>query len=125
MSTLTKERLDELKAALTAVRECDILHGREFEKREANLDKLLWAYYHELIAAAEIGVKWETNSSLEEWFPITAEEMANVKKDYHELLFAVGRKYPNETRHQTALRYIQQREDALPPPSEESKAPTQ
>ena len=29
---------------------------------------------------------------------------------YNELLFAVGNKYPNETRHQTALRYIQQAE---------------
>ena len=29
---------------------------------------------------------------------------------YNELLFAVGNKYPNETRHQTALRYILQAE---------------
>ena len=29
---------------------------------------------------------------------------------YSELLYAVGRKYPNETRHETALRYIQERE---------------
>ena len=29
---------------------------------------------------------------------------------YHELLYAVGNKHPGETRHQTALRYIQQAE---------------
>lgn len=29
---------------------------------------------------------------------------------YEELLYAVARKYPGETRHQTALRYIRQRE---------------
>jgi hypothetical protein len=29
---------------------------------------------------------------------------------YNELLFAVGNKYPNETRHQTALRYIKDAE---------------
>ena len=29
---------------------------------------------------------------------------------YNELLFAVARVHPNETRHQTALRYIQQAE---------------
>ena len=29
---------------------------------------------------------------------------------YHELLFAVAKVHPNETRHQTALRYIQQAE---------------
>ena len=29
---------------------------------------------------------------------------------YNELLFAVGSKYPDETRHQTALRYIRRAE---------------
>jgi hypothetical protein len=31
-------------------------------------------------------------------------------KKYSELLMAVSKKYPRETRHQTALRYIQQAE---------------
>ncbi|MHB1799331.1 MAG: hypothetical protein ACYCUI_13695 [Vulcanimicrobiaceae bacterium] len=31
-----------------------------------------------------------------------------VSAKYHELLYAVGNVYPDETRHQTALRYIQQ-----------------
>jgi ribosomal 50S subunit-associated protein YjgA (DUF615 family) len=34
---------------------------------------------------------------------IDREELA---KKYDELIYAVGRKYPNESRHQTALRYI-------------------
>jgi hypothetical protein len=29
---------------------------------------------------------------------------------YHELLYAVGNLYPNETRHETALRYIRKAE---------------
>lgn len=29
---------------------------------------------------------------------------------YHELIYAVEAKHPNETRHQTALRYIKERE---------------
>lgn len=29
---------------------------------------------------------------------------------YNELLFAVGRKYPDETRHETALKYIRRAE---------------
>ena len=33
-----------------------------------------------------------------------------VEKQYHELLYAVGNKYEGESRHQTALRYIQQAE---------------
>ena len=32
------------------------------------------------------------------------------KEQYYELLYAVGNKYPNETRHETALRYITQAE---------------
>lgn len=35
-----------------------------------------------------------------------------VEKDYNELLFAVASKFSGETRHQTALRYIRQREEA-------------
>ena len=38
---------------------------------------------------------------------------------YNELLFAVGSKYPDETRHQTALRYIKRAEM---PSSEPAKA---
>lgn len=33
-----------------------------------------------------------------------------MRKAYNELILAVGRKYEGETRHQTALRYIQQAE---------------
>lgn len=33
------------------------------------------------------------------------------KEDYNELIMAVVRKFPNETRHQTALRYIREAED--------------
>lgn len=42
----------------------------------------------------------------------------DLLKLYNELLFAVARKWPGETRHQTALRYIQEREQT--PPYEES-----
>ena len=33
-----------------------------------------------------------------------------LREDYNELIMAVGNKYPDETRHQTALRYIRQSE---------------
>jgi len=33
-------------------------------------------------------------------------ELAACRKEYEELLYAVGNKWPNESRHQTALRYI-------------------
>lgn len=34
------------------------------------------------------------------------QQHAAVEEKYQELLYAVGNKYPNETRHETALRYI-------------------
>lgn len=40
----------------------------------------------------------------------TNNESDTILQRYNELLFSVSRKFPNETRHQTALRYIQQAE---------------
>jgi len=37
-------------------------------------------------------------------------ELDEVKAKYNELLYAVGKKYLNESRHETALRYIQEAE---------------
>jgi len=34
-----------------------------------------------------------------------------LSKKYEELLYAVAQKFPDETRHETALRYIRQREE--------------
>lgn len=39
-----------------------------------------------------------------------AEEIERLQALYHELLFAVGNKCPNESRHETALRYIHEAE---------------
>lgn len=40
-------------------------------------------------------------------------ERAEAQRLYHELLYAVGKKFPNETRHETALRYIKSCEDSF------------
>ncbi len=42
-------------------------------------------------------------------------------KKYHELLLAVGRKFTNETRHETALRYIQEAEANVGDEDKENK----
>jgi hypothetical protein len=47
-----------------------------------------------------------------------AEYAAIVRGLYEELLFAVGKKYPSETRHQTALRYIRRAEAPRTPLSD-------
>jgi hypothetical protein len=38
------------------------------------------------------------------------ETKTKYEEKYNELLYAVGTKYPNETRHETALRYIKEAE---------------
>ena len=37
-------------------------------------------------------------------------EVDKIETKYHELLYAVGQKYPGESRHETALRYIKEAE---------------
>jgi diketogulonate reductase-like aldo/keto reductase len=48
-------------------------------------------------------------------FVITCEDHAvfqtETQRLYNELIMAVASKHPNETRHQTALRYIMEREE--------------
>lgn len=39
------------------------------------------------------------------------QELQNIKSKYNELLYAVENKTPDETRHETALRYIKQSEN--------------
>ena len=38
------------------------------------------------------------------------QERDEIKKKYYELIMVVATKHPNESRHQTALRYITQQE---------------
>ena len=48
-------------------------------------------------------------------------EIAELRKDYMELIYAVATKYPNETRHETALRYIQEYESGSDEPADMPK----
>jgi hypothetical protein len=43
--------------------------------------------------------------------PATSGGEPSVETRYWELIYAVGKKWPNESRHETALRYIRQAED--------------
>lgn len=40
-----------------------------------------------------------------------AGELRETERQYMELIYAVASKFPNETRHQTALRYIRRMEE--------------
>lgn len=42
------------------------------------------------------------------------EQIGTLQEKYNELLYAVHSAFPNESRHETALRYIRQREEGDP-----------
>ena len=42
-----------------------------------------------------------------------ADEIERLREKYNELLYAVGNKHADETRHETALRYIKQAERSV------------
>ena len=48
--------------------------------------------------------------------------LAAAETRYHELIMSVGNKYHDETRHQTALRYIQQAEKSSDGPARDTIA---
>jgi len=41
----------------------------------------------------------------------TVNELLEIKEKYYELIMQVGRKFQNESRHETALRYIKETEE--------------
>ena len=62
-----------------------------------------------LAGLAAVAIRGVTDARIAE-AQVDAAELSRLRGLYDELLYAVGNKYPGETRHQTALRYIQQAE---------------
>jgi hypothetical protein len=62
-----------------------------------------------LAGLAAVAIRGVTDARIAE-AQTDAAELSRLRGLYEELLYAVGNKYPGETRHQTALRYIQQAE---------------
>ena len=48
-------------------------------------------------------------------------ENEELKNKYYDLLLQVAKKFPDESRHETAKRYIQERETSTNGPAKESK----
>ena len=71
---------------------CPVSHTL-LEQVAAELESLT-ARIKELERPAKIGAHWEENSSLEEWFPITAEELARLRHDVEAYRGALGYSIP-------------------------------
>lgn len=66
----------------------------------------------EIIAAAKVLYNWTEMHNVEAFGGfVNRSKYEDLSELYHELLNGVSFKFDNETRHQTALRYIKQAED--------------
>ena len=82
---------------------CLAINGAQRRLREAEAENKRILELHK-------GLMAEADRRLEAAERRVEREETDWSKLYHELLYAVGNKYPGETRHQTALRYIQNAE---------------
>lgn len=65
----------------------------------------------EIIAAEQILTKWMTMHNVESFGGIVKRSKYDkISELYHELIYGVGSCYEEESRHQTALRYIKEME---------------
>lgn len=69
-------------------------------------------------AGMENFLREEFSSAIKQAIKTREREISEESNKYHELIMAVAKKYPGETRHQTAIRYIQERENQQNEPSE-------
>lgn len=53
--------------------------------------------------------------------PALKDAVKQMEAKYNELIYAVGKKFTGETRHETALRYIRQSEAVIDSPQKEVK----
>ena len=97
-TSLTPEEIAELRAA----EYIGIVGGRWTTDQCLRLLDI--AKDHARLIGAEVATIQRENDALRA-------QVATLSADYYELLYAVATKYPSETRHQTALRYIHQAEN--------------
>lgn len=74
-------------------------------------EKQLAEAIRQAIASGEFVRLVSVDNSSQQVTYIPFRELEEVKSKYNELIYAVARKYDGETRHDTALRYIREREN--------------
>jgi hypothetical protein len=103
------------QTAITAIKEALREHAmREVQRLGQEIEQEPVAYINVEKRRLEFAepMVWHTPTVVKlERIPLYTHQRKSLSDDlYNELMFAVGNKYPNETRHQTALRYILQAE---------------
>jgi hypothetical protein len=86
---------------------------------DGNIVRCSWDGYgseHDILALGKVHLTEARAQAWADWWrdyimaAARGDEWNDSQKKYHELLMAVESKYPGETRHETALRYIMERE---------------
>jgi hypothetical protein len=103
-------------AVFASLLERELVAEKEWVRQLTNSNVRLKKFLVE--AQAEIARLKGEAESWEQVFDKTCEHLANAKTEldesksnYMDLIMSVENAYPNETRHQTALRYIREREN--------------
>jgi len=68
-------------------------------------------YLRAKVAELESNERAYTTTIGDRSYQEVADDLKRLSEKYDELIFAVGMKYPGETRHETALRYIRRMEE--------------
>ena len=87
---------------------------------EALTEKQLAEVIRQAIASGDIVRNVMSDGSAQAITYIPYREVSRLRDQYHELLYAVATKHDGETRHETALRYICEREERTEGPCSSS-----
>lgn len=95
-----------------SVNSATIKSKRDFDRQVSTMpNKSFYITEEDLDNMLKVDVGMNTMSALSGIDVKVVEKINNVEMLYDQLLMAVGNKYPGESRHETALRYIQQAEN--------------
>ena len=99
------------KEAATARIECDDLFSDFVRKHHLAVEDLTERQLAESIRQAMPDFRRNVHADKQSVIYLPGSEADRWKNLYHELLMAVESKHEGESRHETALRYIQEREN--------------
>lgn len=123
--TQISELKQQIKQKDKAIKSCHteitgLMESFDFEREKLKEQLELAKNKRDYFEQGHITVLEELNDLHDENIVLKARN-EKLDRDYNELIMAVAQKFPNESRHETALRYINQREQSCRGPSSNTK----
>lgn len=85
--------------------------GEVMAAQEMMDEKQIFECFTQALKAGDFVKQVLQGSGAQSFVYLPFREATQLREKYHELLYAVARKFPDETRHETALRYIKEAEE--------------